>query len=318
MHSSGGVIFPNYVALLFIMLLSYGIPGYINNLWLIPRFLLRGRYLVYSGLFLVLLTLTVIGSYYETHWVNSLVPGLNYMGNSKDLPAVYHVFPSMIMLSFMAFGKFMTEAINNQKKVDLLEREKLESELGSLRAQINPHFLFNALNTVYGMARRNDVKTADAIIKLSDILRHGLYECEDTEITIEKEIYFLNQYVEFARLRLHNADRIRLRVQADHIDQKIAPLLLIPFVENAIKHGMATDSTEGWINIELIVSQNKLIFSCINNNIYKPKHSISPSDHSGIGLRNVRRRLQLLYQHRHRLHIADDNGKYSVELNVDI
>lgn len=318
LHSSRTTFYPYYPAILLVVFVSFGIPGYINNLWLIPEYLVKGKYIHYAALFLLLLALTATGSYYETHWINGHVHGLNYMGSSKDVALPYHAFPSMLMFTLLAFGKFMGDAIRNQHRLDDLEKEKLQSELLSLRSQINPHFLFNALNTIYGMARRTDEETAGAIIKLSDILRHGLYECDDNEITMEKEILFICQYIEFAKLRLYDKDKIRLHIDADLNGQKIAPLLLVPFIENAIKHGMGHNATEPDIDVHLSVSDNNLYFKCINSNLSKPKHSRPLSSTGGIGLRNVSRRLQLLYPGRHQLQINDGAEEFFIHLNLQL
>lgn len=318
LHSSRSTFYPYFPALLAVVFVSFGIPGYINNLWLIPKYLVKGKYIPYIILFVLLLALTATGSYYETHWVNDHIKGLNYMDSVKDVALPYHAFPSMLMFSMLAFGKFMGDAIRNQHRLDDLEKEKLKSELESLRSQINPHFLFNALNTIYGMARRTDEETAGAIIKLSDILRHGLYECDDNEIELEKEVLFIRQYIEFAKLRLYDKDKIRLQVEGDIGRQKIAPLLLMPFIENAIKHGMGDNSTEPDIDVNITLSQNTLYFKCTNSNLGKPKRREFLSSTGGIGLRNVRRRLQLLYAGRHSLDVKDDAGAFSIELNLQL
>jgi two-component system LytT family sensor kinase len=316
LHGSSVVFYPYYPVLLVVVFISFGIPGYIHNLWLIPRFLLRRKYLQYTLLLVLLLLLTVAGSFYETHWVNDHVHGLNYMGASKDVAMMYHLFPTMLMLSFLAFGKFMGDSIRNQKKLEDLQKEKLQSELESLRSQINPHFLFNALNTIYGMARRTDHATADAIIKLSDILRHGLYECEDQQISLDKEIVFLKQFVEFAQLRLHDKEKIQLAIDAEVNDQHIAPLLLIPFIENAIKHGLQSNE-DSWVKVDLSVLQNSLTFSCRNScNNLRTGGAVAVS--SGIGLKNVRRRLELLYPGNYLLDIKHEPHQFAVTLKLQL
>lgn len=321
-HYRGRGSFVNYPVILVTLVISYGIPCYINNLLLIPRYLLRHKYLQYSALFILLLFITTTASYYSTMLLNvtlhRLLPDIDYMGSLKDVAFIYHAFPSLIMFALLTFGKFTFDAITNQRKMEHLEKQKLESELENLKSQINPHFLFNALNTIYGMARRTDKDTADAIMKLSDILRHSLYECNDEQITIEKEMEFLQHYIEFARLRVHDKNSIKIKINADLRNQKIAPLLLIPFVENAIKHGLGKHAGKGWVDINISVSGNELLFVCANSNYNKRQSIIGMSNYGGIGFKNAKRRLELLYPSRHALNINDDEELYKVELKMQL
>jgi len=312
-------VWPAFPALLCVMLLSYGVPGYVHNLLIIPRFFITRKYALYLLSFGLLLMLTTVGSYYETHWINNLIPGLNYMGNLKDVAMPYHAFPSIIMLSFLAFGKFMSDAIQNQLRVEQLEKQRLTSELDTLRAQINPHFLFNALNTVYGMARRTDMQTADAIMKLSDILRYGLYDCEDHEASLDMELLYLKQYVEFAQLRVHDQDSIRLQIDVPAMNnKKIAPMLLTPFVENAIKHGLSGTDNNNKIEVRVYLQGDNLHFLCTNGYFIKPNDSDNMSTHNGIGNKNVKRRLELLYSGKYELHITNSSDQFSVDLNLKL
>jgi two-component system LytT family sensor kinase len=317
-HYSGKAHHPSwYLALLLVMLISYGLTGYVHNLWLIPGYLFKRRYGLYMTILLALLTITTVLSYYCTHAVNAMFPGLDYMGGLKDVAPIYHVFPSLLMFALLAFGKFMADSIQSQRRMEEMDKQQAESELQSLRSQINPHFLFNALNTIYGMARRTDQETSEAILKLSGILRHSLYECNDTEITLQNEIRFLEQYVAFAQLRLHNKESMKLQIDANVTGQKIAPLLLMPFIENAIKHGPGKHAKNAWVDIRLGVNGNDLSFHCANS-CNKNQTAENTNIHSGIGLKNVRRRLELLYPGRHNLNIIDDPQRFSVELKMEL
>lgn len=298
------------------MVIVYGGPAYINNLWLVPKYLLRRKYIQYTIAFFVLLSFTAIASFYSTRLLNSLYPGMNFMGK-KEMSIFYHAFPCLWTFIILGFGKFVGDSIRNQIQLEDLQKQRLESELAALKSQINPHFLFNALNTIYGMARRTDTATADAVLKLSDILRHNLYECDEPEITIEKELFMLRQYVEFTQLRLRQKEAMRLNIEANTNGQKIAPLLLIPFVENAIKHGLGGQAYNSWVNIDLQLIDTRLLFTCINNYNSKPKHTESPSN-SGIGLKNVKRRLELLYPNKHELDIHEHNNTYTVTLTIQL
>jgi LytS/YehU family sensor histidine kinase len=224
------------------------------------------------------------------------------------------------MMSFIGFGKFAADAIQNERRVEQLEKERISSELSSLRAQVNPHFLFNALNTVFGLARRQDAQTADAVIRLSDILRYGLYECEREEPTLEREVYFLRQYVEFARLRMHDKECISLVTDIQNAEYvRIAPMLLTPFVENAIKHGVYDNEAGCGIEVSLQIKDNELNFTCINRHTHAADAGMQPSGiYNGIGNKNVKRRLELLYPDRYRLNISNANERFIVELNIQL
>lgn len=312
-YSSRGNVPLFYVVLFFVLTISYGIPCYIHNLWLIPRFLLRRKYWQYISLFIVLLVLTCVESFYITHFANDTFPGLNYMGDSQNVSMAKHAFPSLLMFAMLAFGKFMADAINNNRKMEDLERQKLQSELENLKSQINPHFLFNSLNTIYGMARRTDYETADAVIKLSDILRYVLYDCDVDKISLEQEFKFVMQYIEFTRLRMHNRGDINLEINSSVNGHSIAPLLLMPFVENAIKHGLGKHSKNSKVDVRMELKEDTLHFLCSNSNYNKAKTNGA----GGIGLKNVKRRLELLYPDKYQLNIQDNN-EYIVDLKLKL
>jgi len=317
-HYSGkGALWYLYPVQLFVLLVSYAGPCYINNLVLLPRFLMRRKYIFYFGSFTVLLAVTMVISYYVTRWSNRLFPALNYMDSLKDVTLVYHVFPSMLMLLVFAAAKFTTDAFHNQRKLEALENQRLKSELESLKSQINPHFLFNSLNTIYGLAKRTDHDTADAVMKLSDILRYILYDCNADFVALEKEIAFLRYFIDFAKLRSSNA-RINLEIKADVQNQQIIPLVLLPFIENAIKHGLGKHMQNSWIDIKVSLTGKQFYFECSNSNHNKNKFRNNASSNGGIGLKNVSRRLNLLYGDRHTLEINDNEKFFMTRLNIEL
>jgi LytS/YehU family sensor histidine kinase len=197
-----------------------------------------------------------------------------------------------------------------------MEQQRLQSELESLRTQINPHFLFNALNTIYGMARRTDKETADAVLKLSDILRSSLYNGEKNEISMREEINLIRQYVSFSLLRLKNTNLIHLEIDAEVTNQKIVPLILVSFIENAIKHGLNNRSVSPAIEIAIKLAGNDLIFTCANARL--PQKPATEKQRGSIGLKNVKRRLELCYPGRHQLKIDEDNERYIVKLKLQL
>jgi LytS/YehU family sensor histidine kinase len=195
----------------------------------------------------------------------------------------------------------MSDAFQNQRNMEYLQQQRIEDELESLKSQINPHFLFNALNTIYGMARRTDQKTANAVVTLSDILRHNLYESSEAYISMQKEIQSIKQYISFLQLRVHQKENISLEIEAEQTTQRIRPLLLLPFIENAIKHGLETHP-DAWVKVVFKLNDDLLCFECINSCPNNTQTKVS--DHNGIGLKNVKRRLELCYPGQHELNIT--------------
>ncbi|MFZ1787080.1 MAG: histidine kinase, partial [Saprospiraceae bacterium] len=191
-----------------------------------------------------------------------------------------------------------------------------EANLQLLKAQINPHFLFNALNTLYGTALKGDTdQTAEGIQKLGDMMRFMLHENTLEFIPMEKEIAYLNNFITLQKLRIQSSPDI---VVEDNIDEavcnnQIAPMLLIPFVENAFKHGISLKE-KSWIKINLVCNEDIVIFE-VSNSLYKSSH-ILENGKSGIGLKNVKGRLDLQYPDKHTLEIQENDDEYKIKLMI--
>jgi LytS/YehU family sensor histidine kinase len=313
-HASGKL---NYYPLLFLVLvISYGIPCYLNNLWLIPRYLQKRRFGLYTLLFAGLLAITTVESYYITHFVNNTFDGLNYMGEVKDVALPSHAFPSLLMFVMLAFAKFTADSFITQQKLEAVEKEKLSGELESLKSQINPHFLFNSLNTIYGLSMRNSNQTPEAVLRLSDILRYVLYDSDTAAISVKQEMIFIGQYLEFARLRQRRNVMISTDITTGGSSLSIAPLLLLPLVENAIKHGLDKNISDPWIDLKIAVNEQTLVFECTNSNSQKYTNGYQAK--GGIGLRNVKRRLDLIYHNRYDLQITDEADTYKLNLKIEL
>ncbi len=193
-----------------------------------------------------------------------------------------------------------------------LMREKLQSELNFLRAQINPHFLFNTLNNLYGLARKKSDHTAEAILMLSKIMRFMLYDCRASRIPVTEEAKVIRDYIELEKLRYN--ERLKVHYE-EHIAPPggfIAPLLLLPFVENSFKHGAGGTTGTAEISVRLSVKDNVLDFEVRNTVDTEPP----PPRSEGIGLKNVRRQLELIYPDRHELTLGRENGHFRAHLKV--
>lgn len=221
----------------------------------------------------------------------------------------------VIVIVALGYG-FTKNWYKGEKSKQMLVQEKLVAELNFLKSQINPHFLFNVLNMAFSSATCNgDEKTADIIEKLSGLMRYMLYDSNVERVNLTKEVEFLAHYIELQKMRLAadipTSVTFELNGNIDHC--RIAPLILIPFIENAFKYGISLEKP-GEIRILLTVRDRELEFR-VQNNIHLPLAAIS-TKHSGIGLENVKKRLGLLYPGKSKLNIDDSGGVYAVTLNM--
>ena len=190
---------------------------------------------------------------------------------------------------------------NKQAKESMrLKKEKLEAELKFLKSQINPHFLFNALNNVYALSVIQSKNTPDTILKLSEMLRYMLYDCKVERVPIYREVEYINNYVDLVRLKDSRGLNITTDFESINPDLMIAPLLFIPFIENAFKHSKIEDIENGWISISLS-NEGKTVQFKVSNSV--PEAEFTKDITGGIGMQNVQRQLQLLYPDKHKLEI---------------
>lgn len=233
---------------------------------------------------------------------------------------VYHstVIPGNLMVYALGLLYGLSrDWMFKSKKQRQLFHEKMKADIAFLRSQINPHFFFNALNNIYAMTRKKgDDEVGEAILKLSGMMRYMIYDSDVTEIDLIKEIDHIENVLDIARLKFSSDDPIDIQVRkkGSFEGMKIAPLILIPFVENAIKHGI-NNTGKGYIHIDIGVNQNTLCFR-VKNAKYDLQDSFQK--HPGIGLANVKRRLELLYPGNYDLRISATQDKYSVELKLNL
>lgn len=249
------------------------------------------------------------------------------VANYKELPPDMNNFGvillgNSILNLFVLIAAFTYRFATDWKKSEKLKREmneeKLQAELNFLRSQVNPHFLFNTLNNLFAMARRNnDHETADGIGKLSGLMRYMLYETNVERIALQKEIDYIQNYIELQKMRFRKEDNIEINfnISGNTEIYSISPMLLIPFVENAFKHGISLKQYS-FIKINLTVSSGKLIFSVRNsaNNLHINKQK----ENNGLGIDNVKRRLGLLYKNRYKINIMNEKDVHQIELKIDL
>jgi sensor histidine kinase YesM len=195
-----------------------------------------------------------------------------------------------------------------------IEREKVSTELSFLKSQINPHFFFNTLNNIYSLAITGSAETAKAVMKLSSIMRYVLTDTQNNKVPLLSEVDFIKNYIDLQLVRLTDKVKVDFITEGelDHI--QIAPLLFIPFIENAFKYGISTKDASA-IFIKLSTTANHVSF-VVNNTIVKSENIFK--DTTGIGINNVKRRLELLYAHKHRLEVTENNDQFIVHLDIDL
>ncbi len=218
------------------------------------------------------------------------------------------------MVSIPLAPKLMKAILENSMKTMRLERDNLALELDFLKSQISPHFLFNTLNSIYRMSETNDAQTSETVLRLSNQVRYILYQGKNEEILLPKEVEFIDDYIKLTKLRY--GEKIPLKSNLTKVDEpyKIVPLLLIPFVENAFKHGPDRSRNDAWVDISLSVVNDRLLLfvsNGVNNSATKPIYG-------GLGLQNVKRRLELHYPNRHELTIKEGKNSYSIELIINL
>lgn len=295
------------------------IPLYIVNVrYLIPKLLQRGKYTQY---FLALLALIVI---YASIFKISIPFDMRNIqltpreGPPISLPAfpIPPIIPFMLMMLIGTTLEMLLAYEGRGKQIEKTQTEKVKAELSFLKSQINPHFFFNTLNSIYALASVDTYNTQRAILLLSNLMRYLLYESNVDKVSLNKEIHFLNDFIGLQKLRTSekNGKLINFSYTGNTRGFKIEPLLLMPFVENAFKHSHSYDK-QSTIDISIAVENDKkMIFNC-SNSIGEQKEQIERS--SGIGLENVKRRLAIIYPEYHNLDINKSNATFNVNLTIN-
>jgi two-component system LytT family sensor kinase len=293
---------------------------YVNTHLIIPKLLDHKKFLSYTLITLVLLVFYGFLPRIYHHLFGDLLPQPPQPGRPPRMrnPPLVNSGNIAIFLMVFVFStgiKVINQWLRSEQRTKEIANEKLQAELSFLKAQINPHFLFNTLNNIYALASAQSEHTAAAVMKLSSIMRYVLSEARNDLVPLEKEILFTSHYIELQKMRLTDKTSIDFTIKGDPAGRQIAPLLLLPFVENAFKYGI---STREWSPIRILLEINKdsLYFSISNH-----KHlntSLKMTDNTGIGISNTKRRLDLLYEGRYELIIDDKTNDFSVHLNIPV
>lgn len=297
-----------------IKVIDLALMVYITNYFLIPRLLYKKRYVLFTAAFVFLILASSIGKMSIIGYVANDPSFFNFSGNLKA--RIYdNVIPHFFLVVAGAAFKLMFDQINLQKKIAELAKEKAEAELNFLKSQINPHFLFNSLNSVYFLIDKNNPEAREALHKFSDMLRYQLYEAGGDKIPIEKEISYLRDYVHLQQLRKDENYKVKLNCSPEVKNFSIEPLLLISFVENAFKHISHKADGTNFIQLDLTRSNGNFEFMIENT----CESGINNKEQSGgIGMKNVKRRLELLYPATHELVVENKPETFKVNLKLKI
>ena len=290
---------------------------YLANYLLIPKLLYKKKYLWFTLAYIVMIGASSIFKMYLIGIVTDNPAFLRWPKSNVEIKArVYdNIIPHFFLVTAGVAFKFLLDFIRIQKRLAEVAREKAEAELNFLKSQINPHFLFNSLNSVYFLIDKNNTEAREALHKFSDMLRYQLYEIKDEKIPIEKEVSYLRDYIDLQKLRVDENYSVQVNIDGNMKSFVIEPLLLIPLVENSFKHlSHYSNGKKNEIHIDLSKQNGEMNFSVRNTTEGRQVHEVRTD--GGIGLMNVKRRLELLYPHKHQFHVTEKDGWFDVELKI--
>jgi hypothetical protein len=298
----------------FILLLIF---FYLNYLVLTPKFLISKKYFLYIAIFIGIFLLIILIPRFLIPFQEHGPPDILRIPDSfrpsftpEKRPPIHWTHDFFVFLA-VTFFSIVLKMANRLKQT---EKEKLSSELSYLKAQINPHFLFNTLNGIYSLAIEKSDYTATAVVKLSAMMRYVINETERDFVPLEKEINYIGDYIELQKIRLDDATEVKYEVRGEIFGKKISPLLLIPFIENAFKFGVNPEM-QSIIVIKVEIIENELHLKVKNNKVNIP---VNTANSSGVGIENAKTRLQLLYPGKHSLTFGDNGIEFFVDLSLNL
>lgn len=283
---------------------------YLNLNLLFPLLWERSKYFGYG---FAVVALAGLGSGFYLLLFDSLI---DYIFKGYYFIAYYSFWDIYLFFAIYLFISSLLHLARGWFRAEELEKEKSQAELKALKSQINPHFLFNSLNSIYSMARKESKEVPEKIVQLSDLMRHIIYESDADFILLEKEVEMLQNYIEMQNLRTAKNQQIVFDTIGEINGKKIAPLLFLPFVENSFKHGMKGGAGNAFVNIKFEVTGKMLHFE-IENSKGKAVEPLN-GKYRGIGIENVKKRLKLIYPNQHQLKILDNKETFKVLLHVQL
>ncbi len=294
------------------------LPEMINALWiiavliyvLIPRFLYKGKYFR----FFLFYALSIFGGIII---MEAIIEGDGGLGDAFTWFAIEHEGPDLLANSgLIALLKLAMDYRKRQTRLVQLEKEHAESEVKFLKSQLNPHVLFNNLNNIYSFALHRSERTPEMILKLADIMRYMLYESNQELVELDQELEYVKSYIELQKIQLEGRAEIIFEVEGETTDLRIAPMMLISFIENCFKH--SSESKTDGLRIIIRIEVHNHTLNLYTENSFEKKESKDALDIGGIGLNNVKRRLDLIYPDRHDLIIKELSQLYIVNLSLEL
>ena len=326
----------NFLWLNYTQTILYFITFYVNYLWLIPFFFFKRQKILYFLVAMILVIAATImmesvhSSFFKQKFgqgqefqPRKMMPGQPRMfipdgmapgaRPAKGWP-VYNFILITCLVTGLSLGlRFSDKLVQNEKKRKEAEKEKLNTELAMLKNQINPHFLFNTLNSIYSLALMKSDMTAEAVMKLSDMMRYVIQDVRFEKVPLQTELDYIRYYIELQQLRITDNVSLELKIKGDTEHYMIAPMIIIPFVENAFKYG-TTSHEHATILVDILVHKNILDFK-VSNQIFAGREK---NETFGIGITNTRQRLQLIYPEKHELKLTNNGKVYIVNLKIDL
>ena len=287
----------------------------------VPRFLLQRKYAAFFGLLVVYLLIAGF-----VHWATALYleqplfwsheepwsAELWYPG--KIIKSITYIYP---VIAIAVVIKLFKRWYGYQQATQQLNQEKLEAELKFLKAQIHPHFLFNTLNNLYALTLKKSESAPDVVLRLSDLLNYMLYECNAKWVQLKQEVGLLENYLALEKIRYGSRLDIQFNITGEVESKMIAPMLILPFVENSFKHGVSEEINDAWVSIDLELAGNEMTLK-VDNSKTNLKSEDEQDYRAGIGLTNVKRRLELLYGTNHDLQTIETDDSYVILLKLNL
>jgi two-component system, LytTR family, sensor kinase len=288
---------------------------YFNVSFTIPHLLYQRKYILFTALFLGGIVTSAILRVPLSLYLNR-----HYFNPGGSPPGIYELFVNSFLNIFiwvicLVAGKFIVDRIRFQKYVENIENEKARTELDFLKAQFNPHFLFNSINSIYGHIDKNNLAARNMLLTFSEMLRYQLYECNTEKINIEKELSYLKNYIALQQSRKDENLIVKFEIDDNIKGFKIVPLLFVAFIENCFKYVSDSDEMENRVEISFRKINGALVFRTFNT---KEKANNATINHKGIGVANARRRLELLYPDKYDLSIAECEQSHEVILKLQL
>ncbi|MGW8122426.1 sensor histidine kinase [Roseivirga echinicomitans] len=283
---------------------------YVNLRLLVPKFLQKGKYLLYVLFVVADIALAYLVHEFTFEILLPVLPTEFYMVSFTEWQVLVNIFVIYLVLTTLL------KLSKSWYALQQVEKKKVELELKSLKMQINPHFLFNSLNSIYAMALVKSDKTAASVLELSNLLRYMIYEVGDKRVSLEKEVEIIQGYLGLQRLRSDASTEVSFKIEGDLKGKMIAPLLFFPLIENSFKHGVKGVSDSAFVHMYLKCSNDQVDFSIVNNK--GEIDDMEAGKFGGIGLQNVSSRLALIYPKKHTFKMEDEQDKFTVNLTIKL